>query len=484
MKPYPLLFAGLLFLGACKKHGSSNPNAGTSPTTHSFFKDNVINENVKGSQTFQHALGYYSLGSDASTQIMVASRGWSEHNDAAGFRIAAINKTNGSVNWVRSYELPDAYYLQMATCAAMDKSENVYVAGQCYQGTAAAIGAFLLKLDNKGNILWSKAFTNYLGLRAYSLQVLGNGDLALLTKSHGALIVHRLTADGQPVWSFEAICKPNLPIDDDFYDSQNGILSPEYHGLVEASDGSIFAAASGNGPLNGVGGTDHLIRLDANGNLLFAKSYTLSNNTGIVRPVQLLAFGTGQVLIADQAAVYAPGPSPFFTLISLDGAIQASRGVPLNTNSQNALNINEVNAFQGNIYLSTCGGYQFNTYVLDAGLNLKSSVKTAAALDIGTDRGGIALFDGSDLALYDVLNFGGNYGESNGFEVLRNDGKGTPCINTYTEAPAALTLENKQIMVASDTLFTFSAGPAATFTTLTWQPAPVSVASALNVCGL
>ena len=120
MKLFPLFLAVAVLLGSCKKNGSSK---GARP----YFKDIIMKETVAGGQPFQRALGYFALSSDPTVQIMVASRGKEELYDGRGFRVAGINKTNGSVNWIKSYELDDSYSIQIATCAVMDKNENIWV---------------------------------------------------------------------------------------------------------------------------------------------------------------------------------------------------------------------------------------------------------------------------------------------------------------------------------------------------------------------
>jgi hypothetical protein len=153
-----------------------------------------MNETVgRGGQPFQNALGFFPLTSDAATQIMVASRGKEEAYDAYGFRIAGINKTDGSVKWVKSYELPSRYSIQIATCATMDKNENVWVGGHSFVENQG-VNLFLAKLDNQGNMLWSNTFSSSIGYRAYSLATLNNGDIGFLAKSGAGMMVYRLTA--------------------------------------------------------------------------------------------------------------------------------------------------------------------------------------------------------------------------------------------------------------------------------------------------
>lgn len=482
MKLPRLILAGLILLSACKK--SSKQDNTSDSKVHPYFKDIIIKETLAGGSlaSYQRALGYFPLKSDPNTQIMVASRGREELYDARGFRIASINKSNGTVNWVRSFDLDDHYTIQIETCAAIDQSDNIWVGGHSFIEPESA-SPFLAKLDKSGNLLWSKSFRSYMGLRAYSLIALKNGDIAFLTKVAWGLAVHRLSADGQSVWSTQ-ITYSTGAVDDDYYTKPN-LLSPENHGLVETADGSIYFATSSNLYVSGMGGSERLYKLDANGNLIFARTYRLDDSRASVHPVQLINAGADRILMADLAFnVNAYSPSPYFMMLSLDGNVQASKGLAKDLIGMVGYDLNEVNFYQNNIYFSTCGNYAFNTYTLDPGLNLKSAVKTAAAMDIGTDRGGISLFDETDRALYYVLNFGGTRDESNGFEVTRNDATGKPCVTTYTDPPPTLLLENVPIIAATDTLITSSGfGPAPVFAPLTWRQYQVQVINTENVCG-
>ncbi|HXD77478.1 MAG TPA: hypothetical protein VN616_06700 [Puia sp.] len=481
-----LVLAGLILLCACKKHNpGTSGNNGNNSKVPLYFKDIRINEtNVDGSVApFQHAIGYFQLKSDPNTQIMVASRGTQELNDARGFRIASVNKTTGTVNWVKSFDLPDSFMIQLVTSATIDNSDNVWVAGHSFASTGVAGILFLTELDKTGNILWSGSLSNYQGLRAYSVLVLQNGDVALFAKGIGGLSILRLSPGRQLVWS-TMIQYNNTPIDDDFYGNNNNTLSPENHAMVETADGSIYVATTSNSGVTGAPGSDRLYRLDANGNLQFAKVYTAAG-VGVVHPVQLLNAGAGNLLMADQAVtsgnVFA---FPYFIKLSLDGSIVASRGVPVSMASPARDQINEVISYQGNFSLSTCGNLQFNTYILDPNLNLKTSIETIAAEDIGTDRGGISLFDTATNSLYYLCNFAGNFGESNGFEVTRNGPDGKPCITTYVNPPDALLLQDIQVTVIADSAAkTVTAGPVPVFTPLNWQPHNVVVASTVVVCG-
>jgi len=466
MKKTYLILTVALLLGACKKHHDQPADSSNVPP---YFQDIIINEVLPNGSTsaFNHALGYFALGSDPATQIMVASRGREEHYDARGFRIASIKKADGTVNWVKSFDLSDDYTIQIATCADMDKNENIWVGGHCfYQNQLGTM--FLVKLDRNGNLLWSKTFPNAY-YRAYSLVALANGDVALLGKNAAGLVVHRVTTDGNPVWS-TTVGYTNGGIDDDYYSSALPI-SPENHGMVAASDGSIYAATSSNPGGNGVGGRDRVYRWDGNGNLSFANVYSLDGNLSPVKPVQLVAAGPGKFLLADQITLgYGYGDYPYFMLLAADGSVTAARGRPNDGTNPQGITMNQVNFYHDSVYYSTCGDKQFNTYVLDANLNLLNAVKTASAIDIGTDRGGISLWDEGDRSLYYVLNFGGNPGESNGFEVLRNGVLGKPCINTYTVPPGTLLLQNATVHVAKDADISSSGiAPMVTLSPLSWR---------------
>jgi hypothetical protein len=479
------ILAAVVLFSACKKHNSGSGGAGGNTSMKPYFKDITINETLEDGSVapFQNALGYFGLKSDPNTQIMVASRGTQELNSGKGFRIAAINKTNGTVNWAKSYDLPDSNYIQLVTCAAIDNGDNIWIGGHSFAGTGTAGILFLAKLDKSGNLLWSGSLSNYQGWRAYSLTVLQNGDIAFFAKGFGGLVVLRLSASQQLVWS-TIIDYGTAAVDNDFYGDGNNTLSPENHALVETADGSIYVASSYNPSNTNLPSADRLYRLDANGNLKFANVYAQSQPR-TTRPVQLITAGNN-LLMADQFVLNNGTETfPFFSLVSPDGSMVTSRGEPVNLSvSTRGLWINEVNYYQGNIYYSSCGDYQFNTYVLDMSLNLKSSIKTIADNDIGTDRGGISLFDPAENALFYLCNFGGNFGESNGFEVTRNDNMGKPCINTYIDAPTALQLENTSIAAAADTTIqNVSAGPAPIFTALGWRTYTVAVVGTVDVCG-
>ena len=477
-----LILVALVLLCACKKHNSGN--GGNASTTPTYYKDIVINETVgsSGAAPWQHAVGYFQLQSDPTTQIMVASRGTQELNDANGFRIASINKAKGTINWVKSYDLPDQYYIQLVTCAAIDNNDNIWVGGHSFDGTGTAGILFLAELDKSGNMLWSGSLSNYQGWRAYSIAILGNGDIAYFAKGFAGLAVLRLTASQQLVWS-TVISSEN--IDDDFYSNNNITLSPENHAMVETADGSIYVATSSNPASYEQPSADKLYQLNGSGTLQFAKIYTQAF-PGTTRPVQLINAGPNNLLMADQFVEngYITA-TPFFNLLGLDGTLQASRGYPL-TASFNGPSINEVNFYQGSIYFSTCGNSAFDTYILDLNLNLKSAVETVADTLATTDRGGISLFDSTQHALYYVCNFGDvNPSQSNGFEVLQTRANGQSCDTTYSGDAIPLLLNNTSIAVTPDTVAMnhVTSGPAPVFTSLTWQSYTVPVAATNTVCG-
>lgn len=140
---YTLLIA-ITSLTACKKSGKTyQPPA-------LFHKDITIHESIKGSEQIQNTLGLYQLP-DQKQLLFVASRGAYE-SDARGFRIGSITK-DSAVNWIRSYDLPETYSYQYATCATIDKNQFTWVGGHIF-GVPDSYGRpFLVKLNSKGDFL-------------------------------------------------------------------------------------------------------------------------------------------------------------------------------------------------------------------------------------------------------------------------------------------------------------------------------------------
>src|SRR5579872_7104687 len=98
MKKHLSFLAGLVLLCACSKsHNQQNTNGSNVPA---YYKDILINETLPNGNPApqQEALGYFSLQSDAGTQLLVASRG-RDRFESRGFRIVAINKSDGTVKW-------------------------------------------------------------------------------------------------------------------------------------------------------------------------------------------------------------------------------------------------------------------------------------------------------------------------------------------------------------------------------------------------
>ncbi|HEY6900943.1 MAG TPA: hypothetical protein VI233_09885 [Puia sp.] len=273
-------------------------------------------------------------------------------------------------------------------------------------------------------------------------------------------------------------------IDDDYY-SKPTFYTPESHNLVETADGSIYFATSGIPATPNIGSIERLYRLDANGKVQFARVYKLDGSVGALRPVQLINAGDDQLLMADQVFDGSPIPvnaAPTFALLSLNGDVRVSRGRPYDAGGVWNSYLNQVNWYDGKLYFSTAGNYEFNTYVLDGSLNLKSATKTVGTQGNNTYRGGVSLFDTKDRALYYLLNFGGVSGGNNGFAVVRCDAVGKPCTDTYSP-PTTLLLENTHWTVTDDKIDTIQYGPAVKFTPITWTFSQVQVLKTESVCG-
>jgi hypothetical protein len=438
-------------LTACKKSGKTN-----SPPA-SFHKDFAIHESIKGSEQIQNTLGLYQLP-DQKQLLFVASRGIGE-GYARGFRIGSITK-DSAVSWIRSYDLPETYYYQNATCATIDKNQFTWVGGHIF-GVPDSYGRpFLVKLNAKGEIVWSKYFVSTVsplntarGAAVYALQ---NGDIAYVTITSFSMILYRLSADGTILWA-----KSILPGNDLVFDGP--FLSGINRYITEAPDGNIYIASTSNYPVKG---KNCLVKLSSTGDLVFAKSY-LHQPGYSSYPPNIICKENGELIYGSQKGFSSW--RPYIYLIGTNGSFLNGKGIPVDRNS---FQINELHYNNAGIFLSTTGLYQFNLYMLDASLNVISSEKTLGTSSLYTDEGGASVFDNTTGNWYHLLDIA-LPGGGNGFQLFKTNEAGRSC-HDYNNPPEELGLQAVNPTIKDEISITVQNISFPTLTNLSWQMTSVS----------
>jgi hypothetical protein len=439
-------------LAACKKSGDTN-----SPPAL-FHKDVTIHESIKGSEQIPKTLGLFQLP-DQKQLLFVASRGVGE-GFARGFRIGSITK-DSALNWIRSYDLPEEYYYQNATCATIDKNQFTWVGGHIF-GVPDSYGRpFLVKLNSKGEIVWSKYFVSTVtplntarGAAVYALQ---NGDIAYVTMTGFSMILYRLSADGTILWARSILANGNDLVFDSPYSGIQRIIE-------EAPDGNIYIASTSNYPVKG---KNCLVKLSSTGELVFAKSYLHQPGYTSHTP-HIICKENGELIYANQKDFMAW--RPYIYRIGGNGSFLGGKGFPADLSVINTFIINELHYINASIYLSTIGTYQFNLYTLDASLNVTGSEKMLGS--VYTDRGGGSVYDNTSQKWYHILDVAGT-GSGNGFQFLKTGEAGQSC-HVYDKAPEELVLEAVNPTVKDEIGITVQNISFPVLTNLNWQMKPVS----------
>jgi hypothetical protein len=381
---------------------------------------------------------------------------------------------DSAVNWIKSYDLPGSL-IQYCTSSTIDQQDNVWVGGHVFTGDTAYGSPFLVKLDRTGDILWSrKLFDPQHTSRCLAIKALRNGDIAFLTFDSYNFELFRVSTDGNVIWSKIVSGSDSLA-----FDPSTSLFQSTYynsHMIVEASDGSIFFSCNSNLP---VAGKDCLFKFSANGDFVFANTYSWPV-AGNSFPPEIQITENDAIIYAGQKTTgYGSSGYPYLFIVSKDGAVMASKAYALNQQVSWS-RLNELNYFNHNIYLSTAGDYQFNTYIFDQTLTLISSTTTLGTNSVATDYGGMTVFDSSDNALLHVLNIVGPNG-GNGFQFMRTKLSGLSC-NQDNNPPVALSMATVSGTVVPVTP-QITTGTTVFSQTVSWTPETVSIASSLGACG-
>jgi nicotinamide riboside kinase len=205
----------------------------------------------------------YSVQQTSDGGYIVAGR---TDSFGAGSRDIFLIKTdaNGNIIWAKTYggtNYDEAYSVQQT-------SDGGYiVAGYTWSFGAGSRDLFLIKTDASGNIIWAKIFGGTGGGEAYSVQQTSDGGyiVAGYTFSFGAgysdIFLIKTDASGNVQWA----------------KTYGGTSYDGAYSVQQTSDGGYIVA--GTTWSFGAGSYDiFLIRTDANGNIIWAKTYGGTND--------------------------------------------------------------------------------------------------------------------------------------------------------------------------------------------------------------
>ncbi len=232
--------------------------------------------------------------------IVIAGSIKPKEKDARSSGLVARLDREGNVKWVRILggNKDDEF-----NDVKVAENGDIIVAGYTYSFGAGGYDFWVLHLDENGNIKWQKTYGGSGGDKAYALALAPNGDIIVAGETHsfGAntpnfsnLWILRLDGEGNVKWqrTFEG----------HYADWARAIAVAENGDFIIA--GLTFSF--------GAGGYDAwILRLDANGNVKWQKTYGGSNDDS-ADAVALAP--NGDIIVAGRTKSFGAGNADFWVL--------------------------------------------------------------------------------------------------------------------------------------------------------------------------
>jgi len=235
----------------------------------------------------------YSVHQTSDGGYIVAGSTYSFGVDSGDIFLIKMD-ANGNVIWAKTY---GGINDDVASSVQQTSDGGYIVAGYTDSFGAGYDDIFLIKTDANGNIVWAKTYGGIYWDRTFSVQQTSDSGyiVAGYTASFGAgyydFFLIKTDANGNIIWA----------------KTYGGTLWDQAYSVQQTSDGGYIVA--GYTDSFGAGGWDiFLIKIDANGNIIWAKTYggTLwdqaysvqqTSDGGYIVAGWTLSFGPGDILL-------------------------------------------------------------------------------------------------------------------------------------------------------------------------------------------
>jgi hypothetical protein len=255
------------------------------------------NGNIQWAKTYG---GTYGDGASSVQQTLDGGyivAGWT-HYSTVDFDLFLIKTdVNGNIIWAKTY---GGTGWDLARSVQQTSDGGYIVAGSTYSFSAGLNDIFLIKTDANGNISWAKTYggTNY--DNAFSIQQTSDGGyiVAGFTGSFGAgawdLFLIKTDANGNIQWA----------------KTYGGTGDDKAYSVQQTSDGGYIVAGLTNS--FGAGTEDILlIKTDASGNIIWAKTY---GGTNYDNAFSIQQTSDGGYIVAGWTNSFGAGNHDFFLI--------------------------------------------------------------------------------------------------------------------------------------------------------------------------